>query len=254
MAFTDDLLEGMEDAKQVSTKPAAAPGDLNALAAVAARLNASQKESEGGQRRRRQNSPLREAVAEPPQQQAPPSHSSGPRRTNAALPHDLWFTVPPNCRPGQPVCVQGPHGPLRMPLPQGYQPGERCKVRFGPSEMHQVVVPAGKKPGDLVRFPGPHDEDFQAPVPPGKEPGDVFEVTPPVMMVQVPSGSQPGDVVCFIAADGLQRETAIPRGVQEGQYFPCLFGTKPSNEVSESGKESQHCLKEEPPLIDLLDF
>jgi len=171
----------MEDVKQVSTMPAASPGDLSALAAAAARL-AVQKEGEEvtrekAERRQRRNSPPA------PRRNSPPSprreagerkaaeeerpRDGRPRLANSALPHDMHFTVPLNCRPGQPVCVQGPHGPLHMPLPQGYQPGERCKVRFGPSEMHQVVVPQGKQPGDVVKFPGPDDVELEARVPAG---------------------------------------------------------------------------------------
>lgn len=263
MAWSDDLLEGMEDVKQVSTMPAASPGDLSALAAAAARL-AVQKEGEEvtrekAERMRRRNSPA-------PRRNSPPRREAGerkraeeerpgdgrPRLANSALPHDMHFTVPINCRPGQPVCVQGPHGPLHMPLPQGYQPGERCKVRFGPSEMHQVVVPQGKQPGDVVKFPGPDDVELEARVPPGMGPGDVFEVSPPVMMVQVPPGVRPGDAVCFAAADGTQRTTLVPKGLKEGQYFPSLFGTCNQESKEASLKEGLNCSKEEPPLIDLM--
>jgi len=266
MAWSDDLLEGMEDVKQVSTMPAASPGDLSALAAAAARL-AVQKEGEEvtrekAERRQRRNSPPA------PRRNSPPSprreagerkaaeeerpRDGRPRLANSALPHDMHFTVPLNCRPGQPVCVQGPHGPLHMPLPQGYQPGERCKVRFGPSEMHQVVVPQGKQPGDVVKFPGPDDVELEARVPPGMGPGDVFEVSPPVMMVQVPPGVRPGDAVCFAAADGTQRTTLVPKGLKEGQYFPSLFGTCNQESKEASLKEGLNCSKEEPPLIDLM--
>jgi len=232
MAWTDDLLEGMEDAKQ-ATVSTASPGDLTAIAAAAARLAGAQKQDGG------------------PTQVDASKEATAPRQTNAALPHDLFFTVPPNCRPGQPVCVQGPHGPIRMPLPQGYQPGERCKVRFGPSEMHQVVVPEGSKPGDVVKFPGPNDDELEARVPLGKQPGDVFEVSPPVMMVQVPPGARVGDSVCFTAMDGSKRETKVPKGLQEGQYFPSLISL--SSQKAEKVVELQHaCPKEEPPLIDLI--
>lgn len=259
MAWTDDLLEGMEDVKQVSTTPAASPGDLSAIAAMGARL-AAQKESgatrEKEQRRRQNSPPPRREGGEQKQKEEEErprdAQPRGPRMANSALPHDMHFTVPLNCRPGQPVCVQGPHGPLHMPLPQGYQPGERCKVRFGPNEMHQVVIPQGKQPGDLVKFAGPDDVELEARVPPGMGPGDVFEVSPPVMMVQVPPGVRPGDSVCFAAADGTQRTTLVPKGMKEGQYFPSLFGTSDQKSKEASPQENVNCSKEEPPLIDLI--
>lgn len=150
--------------------------------------------------------------------------AAGAFRALAALPHDLNFIVPPNTRPGQPVCLQGPHGPMHMPLPQGYAAGEQCTIRFGPTgQVQQVTVPVDAKAGDTINFEGLQGEQLHAEVPPGLKPGDVFELTPPVLMVQVPKGAQMDDEVVFAAPDGSERYTKIPRGVQAGQYFPAMF-------------------------------
>jgi len=96
----------------------------------------------------------------------------------ATLPQDLHFTVPPGCRPGQTLCVQGPHGPLHVEAPPGCKPGERRTVRLAAPFIHEVFVPAGAKPGDSVSFLGPKDEELTAVVPPGARPGQVFQVSP----------------------------------------------------------------------------
>jgi len=140
-------------------------------------------------------------------------------RALTAVPQDLSFTVPPNCRAGQPVCMQGPHGPIRVPLPQGYQRGERCTIRFGPSVLHQVAVPKGSRPGDTVKFEGTNGEQLEAVVPIGKESGDYFEVSPPVLMVQVPDGAVEGDLLCFDNPAGVEVRARVPKGIKPLQYF-----------------------------------
>lgn len=133
----------------------------------------------------------------------------------------MFFIVPTGVRPGQPVCIQGPHGPICVPLPQGYNPGERCRVRFGPVwDLQPLAVPEGGMPGDVVKFEGPDGQELSAKVPEGKEPGDVFEVTPPALMVQVPEGAESGDRLTFTAPDGTVRGVVVPKGVQASQYFP----------------------------------
>jgi len=144
----------------------------------------------------------------------------GLRHANSSLPHDLFFTVPKDCRPGQPVCVEGPHGPLTVPLPQGYQAGERCRVRFGPMALHVLTVPEGKSPGDMMKFEGADEEQLETTVPQGKMVGDVFEVSPPALMVQVPDGAKSGDQITFTAPDGTERGVEVPKGMQPTQYFP----------------------------------
>jgi len=254
-----DFLDNMEDVKQAPTPSRTSPGDLGFLAAAAARLsqaNVSDERRKGEEgltsplhrqqplaRRRevaeertrcksprrlhndkenRRDSPCRNCDLEKNRRESPPDRTSphGPRHANSSLPHDLFFTVPKNCRPGQPVCVQGPHGPLNVPLPQGYQPGEQCRVRFGPMALHVLIVPQGKGAGDTVKFEGADGEDLEAKVPQGKTAGDVFEVSPPALMVQVPDGTKSGDQITFTAPDGTERGVEVPKGVQPTQYFP----------------------------------
>lgn len=207
----DDILANMQS---VEERPILAPGDLSALADVAKRLakgNATEAEKEN------------EGIATPLQQaDANNDVKHAPRRpieAQAALPCDLHFTVPKNCRAGHPVCVQGPHGPLTFHLPQGYQSGERCSFRFGPPAQQLLAVPEGGKAGDVMTFEGADGEALAAQVPPGLEPGDVFEITAPVMMVQVPEGVECGDEVAFTAPDGTVRCTVVPKGVKKDQYF-----------------------------------
>jgi len=190
-----------------------APGDLSALAVAAAKLQAADPQLQAGPAPTQCQKRVLDGE----------KTATGAFRALAALPHDLNFIVPLNCRPGQPVLLQGPHGPLPMPLPQGYQAGERCTVRFGPTgQVQQVTVPDNAKVGDLIKFEGATGEQLEARVPPGLKPGDTFEASPPVVMVQVPKGAQTGDEVIFAAPDGSERSTKIPRGVQAGQYFPAL--------------------------------
>merc|ERR1719171_2514635 len=137
----------------------------------------------------------------------------------ATLPQDLHFTVPAGCKPGQILCVQGPHGPLHVQAPPGCKPGQRQTVRLAAPWQHEVFVPAGAKPGDKVSFLGANDEELTAVVPPGKRPGQVFHVSPPVVMLPVPTGVVPGDHLSFVAPNGNQLVAPVPKDVGPGQYF-----------------------------------
>merc|ERR1712032_692610 len=102
-------------------------------------------------------------------------------------PVSLEFQVPENHEVGKPVCVQGPHGPLYVPVPSGVKPGESASLWLGPTESLEVTVPEGAKPGDAVKFSVCNGaECAEAAVPHGKEVGDTFKVVPSVMMVQMP--------------------------------------------------------------------
>jgi len=213
MAWTDDILEGMQDV------PAqASPGDLSTLSSVAARL-ASATATPCGVDQKRQASPkANEGDAN--------EASTNIFKANACLPITLQFTVPPKHRPGQPVCLQGPHGLLYHNLPQGYQPGDTCSVRLGPLQnTEQIAVPEGKQPGDIIKFEGPDGEELETQIPPGLQPGDVFDATPPSVIVQVPQDAKPGDMVQFRVPpqanvqDTSDRLTKIPKGLSPGQYF-----------------------------------
>jgi len=253
-----DFFDNMEDVQEAPIPSQTSPGDLGSLAAAAARLsqvniNDDRHRGEKGliaplhrqrpsargcdvteektrrksprgpceDKENRRNSPCRNSDLEkncikPVGNRVSPH---GLRHANSSLPHDMFFTVPKDCRPGQPVCVQGPHGPLTVPLPQGYQPGEQCRVRFGPMALHVLTVPEGKCPGDKVNFEGADGEKLETTVPQGKMAGDVFEVSPPALMVQVPEGAKSGDQITFTAPDGTARGAEVPKGMQPTQYF-----------------------------------
>lgn len=156
-------------------------------------------------------------------------------QAKTALPQDITFRVPDSLEDSEGgvdvVCIQGPHGPLRVPLPDGAKPGEECKIRLGPPAEYHITVPEGGKPGDSVKFPGATGEELTATVPKGKRPGDKFEVSLPVLLVQVPPGVKPGMEVMYEAPDRQNRCARVPRGCLEGHYFPVLI-LPPGHEVS----------------------
>jgi hypothetical protein len=130
---------------------------------------------------------------------------------------------------------------LTYPLPQGYQPGDNCTFVLGPKNcMEPLVVPEGKWPGDTITFEGPDGKEAKATVPKGLQPGDVFEIMPPVVMVQVPHDVLPGDEVIFSipaeanVQDNSDRRTYVPKGLQSGMYFPVY--------VSDSTPASEACV------------
>jgi len=148
-----------------------------------------------------------------------------------APPQEISFIVPADfdLSARQPICVQGPHGPLELPVPEGAVPGEPCYVRLGPPAMYKVNVPEGSSPGDTVRFAAATPDAgtgsvapaalIEAVVPEGKAPGDVFEVFPPALLVQVPEGTQPGDPLVFHSPDNKELVAAVPEGLAPGRYF-----------------------------------
>lgn len=144
-----------------------------------------------------------------------------------ALPQDIKFIVP---REGitseggvDAVCIQGPHGPLRVPLPEGAKVGEECTIRLGPPAQYKVCVPEGGKVGDSVKFEGAGSEQLNAVVPEGKKPGEEFEVSLPVLLIQVPPGAKPGMEVMYEAPDRQNRGVRVPKGTPPGHYFPVLL-------------------------------
>lgn len=254
MVYTDDLLAGMEDVPDVKTR--AAPGDLSMLSAVAERLAQSSKNQSdafGAKNQSRESKDiLDESRKSKDQSQRPKEHSRRTRspsssperrprsasssperrktdvlRAKSCLPLSMTFKVPPNCRAGQPVRLQGPHGMLTYPLPQGYQPGDTCTFVLGPKNcMQPLVVPEGKWPGDTITFEGADGKQATAKVPQGLQPGDVFEIMPPVVMVQVPQDALPGDELTFPVPaqanmqDTSDRRTHVPKGLRPFMYFP----------------------------------
>merc|ERR1712232_1472357 len=139
--------------------------------------------------------------------------------TSSTLPIELAYVVPASAKPGQDVCVQGPHGPLMVKLPEGSKPGEPVKVRVGPAVLFQATVPSGKSPGDEMVLALPDGTQIQITIPEGKAEGDVFQFTPPVLMVQVPEGAREGTEVRFRTPTGHEQTAIVPAGVPEKQYF-----------------------------------
>eukprot|EP00450_Noctiluca_scintillans_P022268 CAMPEP_0194530300 /NCGR_PEP_ID=MMETSP0253-20130528/67220_1 /TAXON_ID=2966 /ORGANISM="Noctiluca scintillans" /LENGTH=198 /DNA_ID=CAMNT_0039375519 /DNA_START=20 /DNA_END=613 /DNA_ORIENTATION=- len=120
---------------------------------------------------------------------------------NAAEPQDLTFDVPRDWTHGDPVTIQGPHGPLQVPLPHNTRRGDKVTVPLGPSITYTVNVPDAIEDGGVVPFRTDDGQTWEVPVPPGKRPGDTFEVYPPAIMVEVPRGANPGDRVAFRTLD-----------------------------------------------------
>merc|ERR1740123_1053877 len=71
-----------------------------------------------------------------------------------ALPLELNFVVPPDSISGQLVVVDGPFGPLRVPVPVGKAPGQRCSFWLGPSLAYVLTVPEGAQAGTVLGFEG----------------------------------------------------------------------------------------------------
>eukprot|EP00933_Yihiella_yeosuensis_P049500 TRINITY_DN4648_c0_g2_i1.p1 TRINITY_DN4648_c0_g2~~TRINITY_DN4648_c0_g2_i1.p1 ORF type:complete len:244 (-),score=39.99 TRINITY_DN4648_c0_g2_i1:123-854(-) len=134
-------------------------------------------------------------------------------------PQDLGFIIPESYLPGQPVSIEGPHGPMLVQIPPGLKPGDRHTVRLGPSALHRVTVPEGKMPGDRVSFQSDDGRTCEVEVPPGQKPGDVFEVTPAAVMIEVPPGAIAGDLVVFTSPHGGEMTATVPPGLGQGNYF-----------------------------------
>jgi len=152
-----------------------------------------------------------------------------PRIFNApvACPQDLHFTVPPVERQmklgdnQRAVCVNGPHGPIMVELPQDAQPGEQRSWRLGPMG-EQVTVPEGAEAGSKIDVVVAGDS-IQAIVPPGKKPGDTFEVVPPAVVVMIPQGVEDGDFLEFQSMNSETLKVPAPTGLKPGQYFSILL-------------------------------
>jgi len=149
-------------------------------------------------------------------------------QAKTALPQDITFVVPNSdeietLQGVEIVCIQGPHGPIRVPLPLGAKCGEQCSVRLGPPAQYHVTVPEGFKEGESVKFEGTNGEQLTAAVPPGRKPGDIFEVSLPVLLVQVPAGAKAGMEVMYEAPDRQARFARVPKGIAPGHYFPVLI-------------------------------
>lgn len=163
-------------------------------------------------------------------------------RALAAHPQDFRFVAPEGVKPGEPVCVEGPHGPLMLPLPNDAVPGKECSIRFGPPSQYKVVVPDGASPGSIVTYKGCDGEELRTVVPPGMKPGDEFDVSPPVLMLRIPDEANPGDEMLYEAPDRRQLIIRVPQGMGPGQYFaaslePAMAPSSIAEEALSAGRE-----------------
>jgi hypothetical protein len=143
---------------------------------------------------------------------------------NTTFPQYLNFEAPADAVAGKPVCIQGPHGPVRIPLPEDVEAGKQCTIRLGPPEQ-SITVPEGAEAGALLDFNGPQGEKFQLRLPEGYTAGDEIKATPPVLLIQVPKSAKTGDQVRFMAPHGHQCSCLVPLDVSTGQYFPVMIDT-----------------------------
>lgn len=147
-------------------------------------------------------------------------------RANTAFPQTLWFDAPPNAVPGALHVVQGPHGPLQVPLPDDMIPGKPSCIRLGPPESYSVIVPEGCQAGQKVSFPSATGDRLFAAVPPGLKAGDEFRITPPIILVQVPAGAEGALVSYCSPATGQVLTIRVPPAIAAGQYFPAVYPTQ----------------------------
>eukprot|EP00927_Polykrikos_kofoidii_P083499 TRINITY_DN8561_c0_g1_i1.p1 TRINITY_DN8561_c0_g1~~TRINITY_DN8561_c0_g1_i1.p1 ORF type:complete len:235 (+),score=33.78 TRINITY_DN8561_c0_g1_i1:75-707(+) len=140
----------------------------------------------------------------------------------SCVPQDMVFTIPLEAKIGDPVCVQGPCGPLCLPFPAGKKPGEQASMRLGPPPSFNIKIPEGHEAGKPVNFKNDKGEIMQTQAPADLKPGDNFDIYPPAMMVQVPFGARPGDTVSFDGINGQTVTAQVPPGMQPGTFFASL--------------------------------
>lgn len=158
-------------------------------------------------------------------------------------PQTLTFTAPADAAPGKPVCLQGPHGPIRVPLPADVQPNRPTSIRLGPPDHYTTTVPEGAAPGSTIHFTGQGGEQLHAQVPPGAKQGDELKVSPPVVLVQVPQGAKPGHQVAYDAPNGQRLFAVVPPNVAAGHYFSALF------ELQQSPQQAPQEAAQAPPVM-----
>lgn len=164
----------------------------------------------------------------------PRSRRKGEPEAMATVPVEFKVNVPSEWVPGQRIAVRGPHGRVWVDAPPNAEAGASFTHRLGPTPDFKVEVPPGVKPGEQMPYRRSDGVYINFTVPKGATPGHIFDVTPPVLMVQVPEGCGAGDFVCFknaTATDGDARawcRTRIPNGVEPGAYFAARLPPPPS--------------------------
>jgi hypothetical protein len=139
-------------------------------------------------------------------------------RAHVTLPQDLSFHMPEESEVIEDtLCIEGPHGPFMIPVPEDAKPGQETTYRLGPDSV-TVVVPEGAEPGSMVLCEV-DGEMAQFTVPEGKAPGDSFESVPPAIMVLIPDGATHRDFLEVPAPDGRLLTVPMPEGQHPGSYF-----------------------------------
>lgn len=157
------------------------------------------------------------------------SRKKGETEANATYPVEFKCQVPKDWEAGKPISIQGPHGPLLVEPPPNAVAGMGFGWKLAPPPDYKVEVPPDGKPGGQIIHRRSDGVDIAFTVPKGAKPGNIFEVSPPVLMVQMPANSAPKDQVIFRASTGGKAKgdeefsdwyrANIPEGLSPGCYF-----------------------------------
>jgi hypothetical protein len=141
-------------------------------------------------------------------------------KAKASKPLEIHFIVPEGIVPGT-ICIEGPHGPFTVSMPEGADPGGSCVCRLGPSAGYTVTVPDSVAEGQGFPIILPSGKEVQMDLPSGKKPGDTLEFVAPVDMVLCPDLATPGadDVEFTSPSTGKTRQARVPENAVAGQYF-----------------------------------
>jgi len=144
-------------------------------------------------------------------------------KTLATPPIEFCATLAERFKPGEPITVQGPLGPITVEPPPKAEAGMSLRYQLVPRPDFRVQVPPNTQPGTEVRFDRGDGIEISAMVPESLHYGNTFEITPPALMVKAPDGAVAGMQIAFRSCSELE-ETAewfgltLPEGCQPGRY------------------------------------
>lgn len=159
------------------------------------------------------------------------TNADGYLEAKSMPPCEIKVQIPYDQIPDEPICFQGPHGPLAIPTPEGKSPGDQVSLRLAPEAVYRVDVPKHAQPGDQIHFTPPDgSQAMSVRVPENKKPGEQFEVAPIAVMVQVPEHATDGTTVRFKVRGEAKSFTnaeyataVVPKGLEPGHYFAVTF-------------------------------
>mmetsp|Transcript_88207 Transcript_88207/g.254552 ORF Transcript_88207/g.254552 Transcript_88207/m.254552 type:complete len:336 (+) Transcript_88207:2122-3129(+) len=143
----------------------------------------------------------------------------------AAVPPCILEIDLPASWQGQPLCMNGPMGPVTV-RPRGPEavPGTCLRMRIAPHPEFRIEVPPDAAAGTEINFRRANGDHVSVIVPAGLAPGDRFHVLPPAIMVHAPAGVASGDTVRFrppgASGGALWLRCVVPKGIAEHDYFP----------------------------------